>query len=224
MAGQPFAPCLNPVERHGIGLPSPLVPSMKATPILIPARCRKCANCLSHRRRLWTSRARAEVFASRRTWFGTLTVGPLERFKHELAADLLRPSGMSSEKWPEYKFGALARSTGAEATRMFKRLRANGARFRYLLVTEAHGDGWPHLHLLLHEIAEPVRKATLDSEWPLGFSQWRLVDTSDKKAASYVCKYLAKSALTRVRASQRYGQTSAVPRITERLQEATRSL
>lgn len=211
--------CENPVLRYGIGLPD-LVKVGPVLPITIPARCRKCEQCLLHRRRLWTARALDECAVARRTWFGTLTVAPDYRFRHELAADLLRPSGVSSEQWPEFKFRCLASSTGREVTRMFKRLRKSGARFRYLLVVEAHKDGWPHFHLLVHEVAEPIRKVLLDGAWPLGFAKWRLMGDKPSEAY-YVCKYLAKEALTRVRASNRYGQAHKALQITDAAIAAT---
>lgn len=206
-------PCQSPVLRHGIGLPD-LVKAGPVLPVTVAARCRRCEHCLAHRRQLWTARAVDEVKAAPRTWFGTLTVSPENRFRHEVAADLLRPSAVSSADWPEFKFRCLADSVGKEVTRMFKRLRKRGAKFRYLLVFEAHKDGWPHVHLLVHEVAEPVRKATLDGQWPLGFSKWKLVER-EPAAAVYVCKYLAKDALTRVRASLRYGQAYRLQHITE---------
>lgn len=87
-------------------------------------------------------------------------------------------------------------------------------------MVEAHKSGDPHLHILVHEPEGPVTKALLEKQWNLGFSHWRLVG-ADRKAAVYACKYLGKEALTRVRASFRYGQGYAVARITERLSALT---
>lgn len=55
--------------------------------VTIRVRCRKCAECLAHKRRQWTARGIAEVRHSMRTWFGTLTVSPERRFQAKLMAD-----------------------------------------------------------------------------------------------------------------------------------------
>lgn len=87
-----------------------------------------------------------------------------------------------------------------------KRLRKK-ARFRYLVVVEAHESGLPHVHFLLHETHDaPVRHAALKAQWPHGFIDAKLVEPSDTRAAAYVSKYLSKSVLARVRASERYGE------------------
>jgi hypothetical protein len=78
----------------------------------------------------------------------------------------------------------------------------------YLLVAEAHKSGLPHYHLLIseHEESRPVRARHLKSQWRLGFSDVKLVAQDDEgRSAAYVAKYLAKSALARVRASVGYG-------------------
>lgn len=147
---------------------------------------------------------------SDRTWFGTLTVGPAARMRllstarrHVRLArcedyDGLRPAEQLKE---------LANAASPDLSRFFKRLRKRGAEIRYLLVTEAHADGMPHWHLLLHEVgAEPVTKRELEAQWKQGFTHWRLVQNADPQAAFYVTKYLAKDALTRVRASAGYGR------------------
>lgn len=201
-------PCERPVPIHAIGLPS-MFEGGNPLPVEMGARCRQCEACLAHRRQLWTARAVHEIDVSARTWFGTLTVAPAHRFRFQVLAE--RAAGVSrlSALEPAEQFRLVAAQLNMEATRFFKRLRKQGAAFRYLLVTEAHKSGDPHLHLLLHESGEPVRKATLESHWNVGFSQWKLVG-NERGAAVYVCKYLAKDALTRVRSSQRYGQATKV--------------
>src|SRR5205814_1472707 len=85
----------------------------------------------------------------------------------------------------------------------------SAARFRYLLIAEAHKSGVPHFHMLLHEpdVANTVRHATLRDQWRYGFTNFKLV--SDPRAAGYIAKYLAKDALARVRASKDYGSVGA---------------
>lgn len=216
--------CSDPVPVAGIGLPG-FLDQGKPLPVEFSARCRKCPECLAHRRRLWTARAVDEIQISQRTWFGTLTVAPHMRFQVECIAETsLRVGGeYLSDLSDTERFAYLASHLGMQVTRFLKRVRKTIPGLRYLLVFEKHKDGWPHVHLLLHESLTPVRKAVLESQWRLGFSHWRLVDR-EAKAATYVCKYLAKDALTRVRASQNYGQSHKVRVIAERAKTASSEL
>lgn len=147
-----------------------------------------------------------------RTWFGTLTLHPLERARVEMRAR----TAVGEEKWlelsQEQRTAALATAAGPLVTRYLKRVRAqSGAALRYMLVSEAHEDGTPHFHLLVHEQGGTVvRHAILSRQWVHGYSNWKLVDSAGP-AASYVCKYLSKSPLTRVRASVGYGQGTQTP-------------
>lgn len=220
----PDTVCLEPYHIAAIGLPSALLEHDKGpVPVEMAARCRKCAGCLEHRRRLWTARALQEVNAHARTWFGTLTIRPEDRFRLRLRADLkARKSGWEplSEMAPNDAFKKIVDEHNREITLFLKRLRKNtGHRFRYLLVAEKHKSGDPHFHLLLHEQQGEVRKSVLEQHWLLGFSSWRLV--RDARSAFYVCKYLSKDAQTRVRASVRYGQSAQIQQtLTERAVKA----
>lgn len=85
--------------------------------------------------------------------------------------------------------------------------------FKYALVAEAHKTGLPHYHLLISESddAKPLRARHIKESWRSGFSNVKLVAQEDRnRAVSYVCKYLSKSALARVRASVGYGQTDTI--------------
>ena len=169
--------------------------------------CRKCAPCLAARAREWTRRAIVETTTRVRTWFGTLTMDP---HWHSLA--VMRARSKHSD-WAtlskEAQFRHLVHEVSRELTLYLKRVRKrSGAPIRYLLVAEEHSEqlaGLPHFHLLIHEMDAdtPVRKSVLKREWKLGFSRWKLADPG---SARYVCKYLAKEASTRVRASKDYGR------------------
>lgn len=225
--------CLKPIEIVYRGLPDPVRVKLRLEPdssaiARYYARCRKCDPCLMHRRRLWTARAVAECAVASRTWFGTLTFAPVERVKHLYRAQLRR-SRQTSDPWAKAdeaeQFRCIVGEAGSEVTRYLKRLRKDVGRFRYLLVSEAHKDGFPHFHLLLHELDNVVKKRQLDEHWHQGFAKWRLVALGDPLGARYVCKYLNKSALTRVRASQRYGQLAYVGKLfAERLEGVNVSL
>jgi len=177
-------------------------------------RCRRCDKCMEHRRSMWAARAMVELAAAERNWFGTLTLSPAsqDRFLWQ-AQQRFRLSGGDprirhfADLPHERQFQWRVKVIGGEITKYLKRLRKeSGARFRYLLVTEAHKSGLPHFHMLLHENNGSVRKRTLDGQWgSLGFTNWRLVDGSPK-VAFYVSKYLSKSALTRIRGSTGYGR------------------
>lgn len=170
-------------------------------------RCRKCDRCREKRRRMWSSRAKAETAASSRTWFGTLTLNPgahaimLARARVRLAKggtdfDTLSYGEQFQERYKE---------CSAEVTKYLKRVRKeSGVTFRTLIVAEHHKSGLPHFHLLVHErYAGEVKHRTLSSQWQLGFEKWRVV--SELREATYLCKYLAKATVARVRASGAYG-------------------
>lgn len=176
----------------------------------LAVRCRKCGKCLAARAAHWRLRSYAETKRASRTWFGTLTLSPGEQFKAisaarvHLAAQRLDFDALS----PADQFGERHRQINLLLTKYIKRVRkSEGVPIKYLLVAEAHKSGAPHYHVLIHEQAGPVRHRVLQSQWVHGFSNWKLV--RDERAASYVCKYLAKSALARVRASKKYGELSA---------------
>lgn len=102
--------------------------------------------------------------------------------------------------------------------------------FKYLLVAEEHKSertstdmvGRPHYHILIHElyrgalirpdeyyitqkgVVRVADSAMIKNQWQFGFSQFELC--RDSRSASYLCKYLSKDMLWRVRASQNYGK------------------
>lgn len=173
----------------------------------LAVRCRKCPACLRSRAAHWRMRAYAEARAVDRTWFGTLTLSAESQFKAaSLARVRLASNGLDFDALSvSDQLAERHKQIGPEITRYLKRIRkVSGAKLRYMLVMEAHKSGLPHYHCLLHEVAGSVRHAQLQGNWWSGFSNWKLVDSG---AVSYVCKYLSKSALARVRASVRYGET-----------------
>lgn len=203
--------CERPIVLSAIGLPGMLDADRSRLPVELHGRCRNCRPCLRHRQRLWTARAIDELRWSPRSWFGTLTVAPEHRFRFRMITDLSvqrrRREPLSSLSDAEL-FKEIAAPLNKEATDFLKRIRSAQplTRLRYLLVTEKHKSGDPHMHILLHNAGEPIRKAVLEEQWRVGFSHWRLVPAGDDSPAVYACKYLTKDSLTRVRASRRYGQ------------------
>lgn len=184
----------------------------KHATVTLHVPCRKCEACLKARSRLWRRRASAELAHSLllggRSWFGTLTLHPDEHHRClAQARQRLDAQGISFESLTdEDQFRERCRPLAALATKWLKRVRkTSGARFRYLLVTEVHKSGLPHLHILVHESAPdaPVTERNLRETWPHGHSKFNLV--REVGAALYLCKYLSKDARARVRASGRYG-------------------
>jgi hypothetical protein len=169
--------------------------------------CRQCEACRAAHGKLWRDRARSEMRTATqrncRNWFGTLTWSPQSHWAAECAIrekmDDPSPSDVAIRE-------RRIRRMGAEATLMLKRIRKNsGVPIRYLLVTEEHKSGLPHIHILIHEVSDlaPLRKSVLDAAWRGGFCQWRLA--KGVTAAFYVSKYISKSLGGRVRASAGYG-------------------
>lgn len=175
-------------------------------------RCRRCTECLKHRRRHWARLAENEIATSARTWFVTLTLTPDQQTKAYYSACLrLAASGVDFDQLsPENQFSERVAEIGPEITLWLKRVRKeSGAKLRYLLVVEAHKSGLPHFHLLVHEAnaLQPVRARCLMGQWRLGFSHAKLVaQDGNRRYAHYVTKYLTKSFLSRARASQHYGR------------------
>ena len=204
-------------------------PTPVGSSIRLLVRCRKCDSCKRARAAYWKFRAIAEIEATLgRTWFLTLTWRPSSRVRVTYAADLrLRQAGVK-EPTPEQLFEARLKTMGPEVTRYLKRIRKGGhdpgdrehppsfeetVSFRYLLVWEAHTDGFPHAHLLIHErLAGQLLKRRIQRHWWEGFTNCQLVggdgevaDLHASKAAGYTCKYIAKEMPVRIRASHGYG-------------------
>lgn len=193
--------CVSPVQVTEVG-------GSHDRPMLDTfVRCRKCPPCLQFKRAMWSARAHHEITMHRRSWMVTLTCSPTEHFRLlNRARHLATVAGYCPEKWsPAEEFSERWKQMASEVTKWLKRLRAKGARFNYLLVVEAHKSGLPHVHLLIHEVSDCTYR-TLTESWSLGFSHAKLVEGPN--AARYVTKYLMKSAMARVRASQRYGSTT----------------
>jgi hypothetical protein len=147
-----------------------------------------------------------------RTWFLTLTVAPQGHVDAANRARLrLAVQGVDFDRLsPDQQFVERQSEIGPEITRYLKRVRKeSGSPLRYALVAEPHKSGLPHYHALIHEVDpySPVRASTLKGQWKLGFSQCKLVAQGDEnRTASYVAKYLTKTASSRVRVSEGYGQ------------------
>lgn len=218
--------CSNPQRREIIARHDPREDWYSERPIntAITVRCRRCQNCLRARGAHWRLRAQAELALAQRSWFGTLTLNDAEQVKALYRAQLAakrrgvpweapvkRAPGESQEDFARRvhldQFSRVVRAIGPEIGKWLKRIRKeSGAKLRYILVAEAHKSGKPHFHILISEVAgsSPILKRTLQRQWKLGFSQFRLVQEGEA-AARYVTKYLTKSAIARVRASEGYG-------------------
>lgn len=171
--------------------------------------CRKCHKCLMVRSNKWFARAAAEIAQTERTWFGTLTIDPELRTRIEnICREKSAPLDFDGFD-DETQFQHRHKEASPLLTSWLKRIRKeSAARLRYILVAEAHKDNIPHYHCLLHETShQMVGERTLRRQWISGFSKFKLVEGGETgiATAGYVCKYLTKSSLGRVRASLRYG-------------------
>lgn len=180
--------------------------------VIMHVKCRKCDLCRDERRRLWAARAKTETQQAVRTWFGTLTLSPEAHMRVlSNARARLSKGGTDFDALPiGEQFLERHREIGPELAKYLKRIRKNsGASLRILQVAEAHKSGLPHYHLLVHEQdpALPIRKHVLKEAWALGFSAWKL---TEPERAGYLCKYLSKNSVARVRASLNYGEQKNV--------------
>jgi len=167
--------------------------------------------------------AKVTTEQGRRTWFGTLT---LTSEAQELFLEKARMASLdpNADFWDDplcdERFRLVRKQLVGEVQRYWKRLRKTGAEFKYFLVFERHEGkrggsgkhlGLPHMHFLLHELGDPIRKQVLQKLWPHGFSNVKLVGNPRSKrsipagqAAFYVAKYLSKSFQSRQIASAGY--------------------
>lgn len=194
---------LHPVPRMGY------VKNWSDPPATVEmyTKCRRCPACLKARSLEWTYRAKRELAAASRTWFGTMTLRPEEHYLASLRWEKAKAGRRFNELSATEQFQAEQEEIAKEITRWLKRVRKeSGAPLRYLLVAEAHKSGLPHYHVLVHETSpsKTVGERTLRHQWKLGFSKFKLVE--GPAVAGYVAKYLTKEASARVRASVLYGK------------------
>jgi len=151
----------------------------------------------------WTARAAHEQVFAKKTWFITLTYGPVRR--REIFASA---SAADRDIGPEQRLIAAA---GTYVQGYIKRLRKAGFEFRYVCVPELHRNGFPHFHGLIHDQRGDITWRDLAKQWVgNGFIVAKVVE--DAKALKYVTKYLSKYRLGRVRSSLKYGSPRDVAR------------
>lgn len=179
--------------------------------------CNRCPTCAQNRYRLWYSRAITEVRLAPRTWFGTLTFKPEVHYQNDLKIDREKKTSYGAAKLSVDQLWAFRCDiTGREVQKYIKRLRKSGADLRVLAIAERHTKqmaGYPHWHLLLHEVKEPVRHKKLCYYWDrtgpfdIGHTNFKLV-ADGRASVAYVCKYIAKHIDQRIRCSRYYGKLS----------------
>lgn len=202
-----YAPGYGPISWPR----SPVPAAALVQHAMLKVRCRKCEDCLKARARSWVQRAGRELAMAQRTWFVTLTLTPQRQFECLSKARVLAKAGCVDleELSTADIFSRRVSVINVEITKWLKRVRKNStSRLRYVLVAEAHKSGDPHFHALVHEVvgSSPLTYRVLTNAWQWGFSSAKLTDPTGTGPAWYVAKYLAKSALARVRASARYGR------------------
>lgn len=177
-------------------------------------RCRRCEACLRYRSRCWRDRALAEFRHSEalgcRAWLGTFTFAPEKHYQAACAAryECSRQSVDFDALSDSEKLDKLLKHYyGPHLTRFLARVRKQ-VRIRYLLVCELHQSGLAHFHAVIFETdaGAPLSERMLRGAWRqahLGFCRFNLCRTS--AGAAYVCKYISKSAVARIRASGDFG-------------------
>lgn len=129
-------------------------------------------------------------------------------------AERNRAGWLDSDYAVEDEYRLRAAEAGKYFTTYMKRVRKplsgeNPVSLRYLLVSEQHASGLPHLHALVHECVGSLTYDRLMDRWPHGHATAKLVQ-HDGAAAKYVAKYISKGLNTRVRASLHYGGTKGL--------------
>lgn len=164
--------------------------------------CRRCERCLLFKALRWRDRILVEIAAAPRSWYQTLTFNDGQLMMIELGATKLIPLDATEEA----RYRAVEQLAHVHVRRYLARLRKHGIAFRYFAVFEkAPETGRLHCHMVLHERNRPLLSRLLEGEWP-AISYPRLVrEDVPGKGASYLTKYLTKSAAQRVRASTGYG-------------------
>jgi len=232
--------CLSPwlLDFLGEGHFREVTPSETWQPMVqlsMLGMCRRCPPCLRFRSWLWSTRAAIECSVANRTWFCTLTYRPSVFLLRSYQAEQRYGAGWSSLSHEErlslvlaecgrdlrlfmVQLRADARRDAAAALGVAKRNAPSATGIRQMSVVEFHQSGVPHFHALIHERDPllPVRKRLLVDAWRHGFTKFNLVDESDG-APRYLSKYLSKDAVSRVRASPRYGQVEGLPEALEPL-------
>jgi len=139
-------------------------------------QCRKCETCLQARKRQWVGRILAEMQTCQETWFTTHTYG----------------GGYENGEayWIDY----------ADIQKMFKRLRKDGYKFKYIAVGE-YGEkrSRGHFHLMLFWQSDPPPVSEMNERiqfeyWPHGYSQIEY-PRSGQGSAAYIMDYMNKANL-----------------------------
>lgn len=200
-------------------------------------RCRSCERCEAYKMRKWWSRMMREADGClaiespskrggrpvrNRIRLLTLTVRPSDRLLFTQRA--FAKSEEKGEVWAsltrQEQYLRVEQEFAPSLEKFLQKLSRTVHRscrmFRYVLVPEAHADGFPHWHLLLYELRTGVAQITnaaVEKSWPHGFVYSETVkdrDTGQKTAVTglfavrYVAKYIGKAG-GRVRPSQNFG-------------------
>lgn len=151
-----------------------------------------------------------EIDTAERTWFVTLTLSAKARadMNRQVAVRMnLDRVHMKAANRQHHQDAVMYEWVRDYLKRCRYHFEAHGgARLRFVAVTEAHKDGTPHMHLLMHTKTMITYRLLRKAKWGHGFVDARL---ADREAAEYLTKYLTKAG-GKVRASQWYGDAARI--------------
>lgn len=229
--------CTAPYTHELTGRGDPVLPSQAGKTLFVDmaVRCRRCGWCLRQRANDWAARARREMSRPGRSWFITLTLSPQSHYALASRGRDFSLLGRHRQISQEItKYFKRIRKTGAKFRYVIVMEPHKGERNGGNI---GSNRGLPHYHLLVHEhVLHPLQmektpfihpksgrvtqqwRGVFHAKWPWGFVDAQLtteMTTKRKEAVTdvawYVCKYLAKDAAARVRASLHYGAEPEAP-------------
>jgi len=219
--------CQQP-RPHVLAASSPT--GLHSLRVYLMTRCRQCQPCRTFRAITWRDRIYNEIAQSNRTWFGTFTFTPLQHSIMELDIRKRYALRGHSAPWGHCLYKERVKLAGDLMTMFIKRLRFDlgDVKFRYVMVAEPHKNGTPHFHVMFHETGARIGLREIMKSWyqveipedlprnwrpnsQAGWMKAKLVaqdsETSIQRSSWYLCKYITKTAGTRMRVSFRYGKT-----------------
>lgn len=179
-------------------------------------RCRRCETCRANTYRRWYARTMQEMMISQKAYLVTPTFNGEHRNEINVGAVLRMIGDDDLTEW-----GALNKASYEFVKKAFKRVRSRNKResrpvtLRYLAVSEAHEDGFPHYHILIFADKRYGLNDCLFTEFvKMGRTTVDLVKDPQRQVG-YCLKYILKSGQHSIRASLNFGSRNLLDGIRE---------